>query len=179
MVERMRDALRFSLKRELEAMALYEAALARVRDGGARAVLEFLAAEERRHLDEMRGRFARGSRGEPEVKEALDELRRAAERNASEKLEGILTRGPLEALPVLRAALQEEKRSEELYKLNASTAPDVEVRAFYRGLVEEEKEHVKTIKAALRLVQKGIVDPRHLRPRRRRGEAEREGGTNR
>ena len=59
MSEYMRDALRFSLQREFEAMAFYEAALGRVRDPEARAALEFLSREEKRHLSELSERFAR------------------------------------------------------------------------------------------------------------------------
>jgi len=177
--QRMHDALRFSLKREIEAMAFYEIALERVRDAGARAALAFLAEEESRHVGELRERLARSSMDEPRVRGMIDALRRAAQRIAQEKLAGILAQGSLEAIAVLRVALQEEKRSEELYKLNASTMPDVEVSTFYRGLVQEEREHVKTIKAAIRLVEKGIIDPKYLRPRGRGKGAKRSGETKR
>jgi len=161
----MRDALRFSLQREFEAMAFYEAALGRVRDGEARAALEFLSREERRHLAELSERFARERLGEEETRRFLDALRSLSEIKGREKLEAILSRGEADAKAILRAALEEEKRSEDLYRLNARTMPDVETRALYLGLMKEEKEHVKTLKAVLRLVEKGVVDPRDLRVR--------------
>ena len=163
--EYMRDALRFSLQREFEAMAFYEAALGRVRDGEARAALEFLSREERRHLAELSERFAWERLGKEETRRFLDDLRSLSEIKGREKLEAILSRGEADARAILRAALEEEKRSEDLYRLNARTMPDVDARALYLGLVKEEKEHVKTLKAVLRLIEKGVVDPRDLRVR--------------
>jgi rubrerythrin len=75
----MRDALRFSLQREFEAMAFYEAALGRVKDPEARAALEFLFREERRHLSELSERFARERLGEEGTQRFLDELRSLSE----------------------------------------------------------------------------------------------------
>jgi hypothetical protein len=59
----------------------------------------------------------------------------------------------------------EEKRSGDLYRLNARTMPDTEARSFYVGLMKEEKEHVKTLKAVLRLIEQGVVHPGDLRVR--------------
>jgi rubrerythrin len=161
----MRDALRFSLQREFEAMAFYEAALGRVQDAEARSALEFLCREERRHLGELAERFARERLGEEGTRRYLDVLRSASEVKGRETLDAVLSRGEPDARAILKAALEEEKRSEDLYRLNARTMPDVEVRAFYLGLMREEKEHVKTLRAVLRLVEKGVVDPRDLRVR--------------
>ena len=180
MSEYMRDALRFSLQREFEAMAFYEAARGRVRDEEARAALEFLSREERRHLAELSERFAQERLGEEETRRFLDELRSLSEIKGREKLEAILSRGEADARAILRAALEEEKRSEDLYQLNARTMPDAEARAFYVGLMKEEKEHVKTLKAVLRLIERGVVHPGDLRvrgARTRRGPAKEGIGT--
>jgi rubrerythrin len=158
----MRDALHFGLKREFEAMALYEAALGHVKDPDARATLEFLVAEERHHLGELSKGLARTKLGEEEVGRLLDDLREGGRRRAEAKMKELLAEGPPDAETILKAALAEERESEEVYKLNARTMPDIEVRALYLELMNEEKDHIKTIKAALRLVQRGIVDPRNL-----------------
>ncbi len=160
----MRDALQFGLKREFEAMALYEAALEHVEDPDARATLEFLVAEERRHLGELSKGLARVRLGEAEVRRLVDDLRQGGRRRARAKMEELLAQGPPDAETILKVALAEERESEDVYKLNASTMPDIDVRALYLELMNEEKEHIKTIKAALRLIQRGIVDPRNLRP---------------
>jgi len=165
MSEYMRDALRFSLQREFEAMAFYEAALDGVRDPEARAALEFLSREERRHLSELSERFARERLGEEGTSKFLDELRSASVTRGRDRLQGILSGGEPGAQAILRAALLEEKRSEDLYRLNARTMPDMEARAFYMGLMKEEKEHVKTLKAVLRLIERGVVHPGDLRVR--------------
>jgi rubrerythrin len=172
----MRDALQFGLKREFEAMALYEAALRHVEDPDARATLEFLVAEERRHLGELSKGLARARLGEAEVRRLVDDLREGGRRRARAKMKELLDQGPPDAETILKMALAEERESEDVYKLNASTMPDIDVRALYLELMNEEKEHIKTIKATLRLVQRGIVDPRNLRagrprpkPRGRRG----------
>lgn len=161
----MRDALRFSLQREFEAMAFYEAALGRVKDPEARAALEFLSREEKRHLSELSERFARERLGEEGTSKFLDELRSASVVRGLDRIQAILSGGEPGAQAILRAALMEEKRSEDLYRLNARTMPDPEARAFYVGLMKEEKEHVKTLKAVLRLIEKGVVHPGDLRAR--------------
>ena len=174
--EFMRDALRFSLQREFEAMAFYEAALGWVRDPEARAALEFLSREERRHLSELSERFARARLGEEGTQRFLDELRSLSQVRGRDRISAILSGGEPGARAILRAALEEEKRSEDLYRLNARTMPDAEARAFYVGLMKEEKEHVKTLKAVLRLIEQGIVHPddlqvRGARPRRKPAKA--------
>lgn len=164
----MRDALRFSLQREFEAMAFYESALDGVKDPEARAALEFLSREERRHLSELSERFARERLGEEGTERFLDELRTVSEARGRDRIQAILSGREPGAQAILRAAVVEEKRSQDLYRLNARTMPDQEARAFYMGLMKEEKEHVKTLKAVLRLIEQGVVSPADLRVQGRR-----------
>jgi rubrerythrin len=159
----MRDALRFSLQREFEAMAFYDAALDGVKDPDARAAIEFLSREERRHLSELSERFAREHLGGEGTERFLDELRTVSKVRGRDRIQAILSGKEPGAQAILRAAVVEEKRSEDLYRLNARTMPDQEARAFYVGLMKEEKEHIKTLKAVLRLIERGVVSPADLR----------------
>jgi rubrerythrin len=104
-------------------MAFYEAALGRVRDPESRAALEFLSQEERRHLSELSERFARARLGEEGTRQFLEELRSLSVVRGRDRLEAILSGGEPAAPAILRAALEEEKRSEDLYQLNARTMP--------------------------------------------------------
>lgn len=139
------DALRLALEFEREGLDHYQRAVARVHDAFARRALEFLADEERRHIDVIarfndallgRGSFDMAKECSTDAAERIHELVsqvvRSVERDPA-KLESDLA--------VYEEAMDLERQGYLMYRKAAETETDERVRTFLRFLVDEEQRH--------------------------------------
>lgn len=152
-----------ALAHEIEAQLFYStASQLDLASDEAKATLAFLAKEEVKHHKELKDRFL-------EVINELDMEKKidadAVIREVMGQVEGKVAGLKLHKLStreILEMALKEERRAKDLYTLNASIYPEPQVKQTFLMLAKEEEEHIKTLKALLRLMDKDIISPERL-----------------
>jgi rubrerythrin len=162
MKDQMARAIEMALAHELEAELFYTEASRLYDPGEARATFSFLAKEEAKHRQELAGRFRDlieelGLREKTSPEAFMDDLRPRVEEKLSQ-----LKLPELGSRDILELALSEERRAKDLYSLNASIFTEPKLKQLFSMLAKEEEEHIKTLKALLRLMDREIISPEQL-----------------
>lgn len=160
MVEPDRDAaLRMAINREVVSFLYYDILAGQKNlPDYLKEVFRFLAGGERDHLVKLAGRLRGESRDSlDDVADLIEKNRILVRDKVREEVAAAARKGYPQPQEVLGRAVKKEQQSARFYTFYSGTVKDREVRAFFKGLLNEEKEHVKVMKALHLLVEKGIV----------------------
>lgn len=149
------EALERAYEMETKGKQFYEQALLKAKDPFARKALEFLTAEEERHLDKIL-RFNSHLFGREEFDlenecriEISERAKASLEQFVQEKLGKNLEEARTD-IEVFRAAMEFEKESYHYYKDQAKKESDSRLKKFFEFLEKEEVKHFELLQETIR-----------------------------
>ncbi|MBI3015238.1 MAG: hypothetical protein HYY65_09310 [Candidatus Tectomicrobia bacterium] len=129
-----------------------------------RQVFSFLAEGEREHLAALVGSQQKhgGGAGFEGPADLIEKNRAFVQERVREEVAEAIRKGYPEPREVLTRAVKKEQQSARFYSFYSGSVKNREVKAFFKTLLQEEKEHVKIMKALHLLVEKGIMGVNNL-----------------
>ncbi|MCX7831889.1 MAG: ferritin family protein [Actinobacteria bacterium] len=152
------ESLLEAIKFEEKGKEFYEKALHKVQDIFAKKALEFLIAEEDKHIDKIlrfneflfgRGDFDIETECNTQIKEKIKEL---IENHVSSSMAGKIEDASTD-IEVYQAAMDFEKKGYELYKESAENTDDERIKVFFNFLINEEIKHYDLLENTLRYLK--------------------------
>lgn len=129
-----------------------------------RGIFRFLAEGERGHLEKLGGRRRSPSsgKGSEALAVLIEKNRGLVQEKVREEVAAAVRKGYPEPGEVLSRAVKKEQQSARFYTFYSGSVKNREVRAFFKSLLNEEKEHVRIMKALHLLVEKGVMGVNNL-----------------
>ena len=135
MRDELTDLLETAMYKEIAAEAFYSAGQDNTTDPGARALMEELAEEERRHVQVLKTLKERGWKKGQWQREKIPNLMISEYLTGSDKLEGASLQG------TLVTAMKREQDAIEFYSRMMSAVRDEEAKHLCERLVHDELKH--------------------------------------
>jgi len=125
-----------------------------------RRIFRFLAEGEQEHLAALVGiqQQQKGSAGVEDPADLLEKNRIFVREKVQEEVAEAIRKGYPEPREVLTRAVKQEQQSARFYSFYSGSVKNREVKTFFKTLLQEEKEHVKIMKALHLLIDKGIME---------------------
>ena len=152
----LKKAVALAMKGEIEGRELYLMAASRTQDPKAKEVFSYLAEEENKHLEWLRGVYERGSAfvapDAPDALDALDALEMKKLVRFEDATSPIFSRefkngigGKHFEMSALSIAVRLELDAAQFYKKTSDACDDPSLKSFFAGLAEWENGHYKAL----------------------------------